>query len=189
MDRKSAEKNNGQFSLLSGAYHWFTREAIAHPFVAVIVMLLMLLGIGTAGYVLIEGWSPLDALYMTVITMTTIGFGEVLPLSETGRIFTIGLIVIGVITATYAVTTIVEVFSSREVLIQLRNRRRRKLLEQISNHCIICGFGRMGRALARELQARGSAIVVINPSDDALEQCRRLGRVPELAAERAGHSG
>ena len=150
-------------------------QAITHPFAAVSAMVAMLLVIGTGGYMLIEGWGPLDALFMTVITMTTIGYGEVLPLSQAGQIFTIGLIVIGVITATYAITTIVEVFGSNEFLIQLRNRRRRKTLEQISDHCIICGFGRMGSSLARELQARSTAVVAIDPLDEALDRCRSMG--------------
>jgi voltage-gated potassium channel len=133
---------------------------------------------------LIEGWGPLDSFFMTVITMTTIGYGEVNPLSETGRIFTIGLIVIGVITASFAVTTIIEVFTSKEFLMRIRNRRRRKALEQISNHCVICGFGRMGRSLASELQARGSAVVAIDPQDDAIERCQQLG-VPAIQGNAA----
>ena len=164
-----------QLSVIYNAYQRFMGQAITHPFAAVSAMLVMLLIIGTGGYMIIEGWDALDAFFMTIITMTTIGFGEVRPLSQAGRIFTIGLIVTGVITATYAVTTIVEVFSSNEILIQLRNRRQRKALDQISDHCVICGFGRMGRSLARELQARGKAVVAVDPLDDAIEQCRLLG--------------
>lgn len=146
-----------------------------HPYVMVIGLLLILVLFGTGGYMVIEGWGLLDALYMTTITLTTIGYGEVKSLSPAGRIFTIGLIVIGVIIASYTITTTVELLTSEEFLGKLRRRRRRRTLKKISNHCIICGFGRMGRSLAKELQSRGSAVVVIDPSDDAVAQCQQLG--------------
>ncbi len=80
------------------------------------MVLISVLTIGTAGYMLIEGWTLLDALFMTVITMSTIGYGEVRILSPIGRIFTIGLIVIGVIIASYAITTAVELFTSQGLI-------------------------------------------------------------------------
>ena len=147
---------------------------LSHPYLFVIGLLIVLILFGTTGYVIIEGWTILDSLYMTVITMTTIGYGETRPLSDAGRVFTIGLIVIGVIIASYTVTTTIELFTSREFLIHLSNRRRRKALEKISNHCVLCGFGRMGRSLALELQARGSAIIAVDPQDEAIDECQQL---------------
>jgi len=131
--------------------------------------------LGTLGYMLIEGWTFIDALFMTMITMTTIGYGEVRTLTPMGRIYTIGLIVIGVLTASYAVMVVIEVLTSQDLLEQLRNRRRRRELEKISNHCIICGFGRLGRTLARELKTRGFPTIVIDLSETAIEQCLHLG--------------
>ncbi len=130
---------------------------------------------GTGGYMIIEGWSLLDALYMTTITMSTIGYGEINTLSSAGRIFTIGLIVIGVIVASYALTATIELLTSQEFVGQIRNRRRRRALEKISNHCIICGFGRMGRSLAAELQAHGTAVVVIDPKVETIELSQQRG--------------
>ena len=75
---------------------------------------------GTGGYVLIEGWSVLDAFFMTIITMSTIGYGEVNVLSNSGRLFTIVLIIVGVVVASYVVTTVVELFTSHEFLEQIR---------------------------------------------------------------------
>jgi len=112
---------------------------------------------------------------MTAITMSTIGYGETRPLSPEGRIFTIGLIIIGVVTASYTLTYAVQLFTSREFLKQLRDHRRRRELEKICNHCIICGFGRMGRSLTRELKQRDFPMIVIDLNEAAIEECYQLG--------------
>lgn len=124
---------------------------------------------------IVERWSPLNALYMTVITMTTIGFGEVEELSPRGRIFTLGLIVIGVIIASYAISSTVELITSQEFLEKIRNRRRRRELESISHHCIICGYGRLGRNITQELRTRNWPVIVIDVDDDVVQTCDQLG--------------
>jgi voltage-gated potassium channel len=141
----------------------------------VIYLLLALLTFGVSGYMLIEGWSFLEALYMTVITVTTIGYGETHPLSPAGRIFTIALILCGVVIATYAATTLVERFTSAEFHNYIRQRRRQRELNQISQHCIICGFGRMGRSLAKELKLRREPFIVIDQDPAAIERSHDLG--------------
>jgi len=137
----------------------------------VVYLLFIFLAVGTSGYMLIEGWSLTDALYMTVITMTTIGFGEVKPLSPVGRLFTLGLITFGVIIATYSVSAVIELFTSEEFQGRIRNRRRRRQLAKINQHCIICGFGRMGRSLTQELRARGAPVIVIDQQSEVVERC------------------
>jgi voltage-gated potassium channel len=141
----------------------------------VVYLLAALLIFGVSGYMLIEGWTFLEALYMTVITMATIGFSEVRPLSTEGRIFTLALIVFGVITATYSISKVIELLTSAELQEQLRQRRRRKALAQITQHCIICGFGRMGRSLANEMKARSAPFIIIDQSGDVIEKCHHLG--------------
>lgn len=141
----------------------------------VIYLLAALLIFGISGYMFIEGWTFLEALYMTVITMTTIGFSEIRPLSTEGRIFTLTLIVFGVITATYSISSVIEFFTSTELQEQLRERRRRKALAQITDHCIICGFGRMGRSLANELKTRSAPLIVLDSNVEAIEKCHHLG--------------
>jgi voltage-gated potassium channel len=141
----------------------------------VIVIAVGVLAFGTGGYMLIEGWPALDAMFMTIITMSTIGYGEVNVLSPAGRMFTIILIVFGVVVASYMITTVVELFTSHEVVEEIRYRRRHRELEKISEHTIICGFGRLGRNLARELLARGSSMIVIDISTDSVEACRHMG--------------
>ncbi|RME75416.1 MAG: potassium channel protein [Chloroflexi bacterium] len=131
--------------------------------------------LGTAGYMVIEGWTLVDSLYMTIITMTTIGYGEVKPLSPLGRFYTIGLIIIGVATASYALTATVNLLTSPNFVRQIRAYRSRKRLNKISQHTIICGFGRMGRNLARELLARNQPIIVIDLDEAAIERCQTLG--------------
>jgi voltage-gated potassium channel len=150
-------------------------KILSHPFLAVTALLLGMVTFGTIGYVFIEGWSVLDALYMTTITMSTIGYGEVKSLSPGGRVFTIGLIVAGVLTASYAITAIVDQFTSQDFVGQLRDHRRRRTLEKISNHCIICGFGRLGRNLAKELKSRHFPLIAIDLCEEVAEECHQLG--------------
>lgn len=154
-------------------------KILNRPFLAITILLGAMVSIGTAGYMLIEGWPMLDSLYMTMITLSTIGYGEVRSLSPGGRLFTIGLIVIGVLTASYAITAIVDLFTSQDFLEQIREHRRRKALEKISRHCIICGFGRMGRSLARELKARNFPLIVIDLKQAAVKACEERG-IPAL---------
>ena len=124
---------------------------------------------------IIEGWPFLDALFMTAITMSTIGYGETRPLSAEGRIFTIGLIILGVVTASYTLTYVVQLFTSQEFIKQLRDQRRRRELDKICNHCLICGFGRLGRSLARELKRHNFPMIVIDLEETAIEECRQMG--------------
>jgi voltage-gated potassium channel len=124
---------------------------------------------GTLGYMAIEHMSPLDALYMTVITISTVGYAEVKPLDEAGRIFTMGLIVTGVGTAFYlfaAVTQFVVEGQLREIVGRAAMKRR---IEQLEGHVVICGFGRMGRVVAEEVTSSGGQVVVIerDPSREA----------------------
>lgn len=143
--------------------------------VIVIVIAIGVLVFGTGGYMLIEGWPLLDSFFMAIITMSTIGYGEVRVLSDYGRMFTIVLIIIGVVVASYVVTSVVELFTSEEFLEQIRYRRRRRALEKIKNHTIICGFGRLGRNLAKELQTRNRPFIIIDIDAETVEDCRHLG--------------
>lgn len=161
-----------------------TSNLLRHPVLITSLVVILLLVVGAGGYMLIEKWSFVDALYMTVITMSTIGYGEVAPLSLVGRIYTIGLIVVGVIIASYALTTVMNLFTSKEFVKQIRMHRRHRQLEKISNHCIICGFGRMGRSLADELQARGSDVIAIDTDNEVVERCHQLG-IPAIQGNAA----
>lgn len=130
---------------------------------------------GTAGYMLIEGWSLLDALYMTVITITTVGYNEVHPLSTAGRVFTIGLILVGVGTFFYAATLFMTLLVGGELFERRRTRRLSRMLDDLHDHYIVCGFGRMGAIIARELARQGAAFVVIERDVDRMHQAIERG--------------
>ncbi|RMF00066.1 MAG: potassium channel protein [Chloroflexi bacterium] len=149
------------------------------PLLAVVILLVGLVLFGTVGYMFIENWDALDALYMTTITISTIGYGEVRPMSTAGRLFTIVLIITGVVTASYALTVGVELLTSERFLGEIRNRRRSRTLQKIRDHCIICGFGRMGSSLAAEMQARGASVIAVDTDPDVVDYCHMLG-VPAL---------
>lgn len=124
---------------------------------------------GVAGYMVLEGWGFDDALYMTVITLSTVGFREVHPLDDSGRMFTMTVIAIGV--GLVLVTVAVVAQWMLEGGLGERNRRRRmqQRIDELSGHFIVCAYGRVGRAVARELEAEGAAFVVVDP-DESLDE-------------------
>lgn len=131
-----------------------------------------LVAVGTSGYHFLEGMTILDALYMTVITLSTVGFGEVHPLSPLGRLFTIGLILFGVSAVAWAASSMVEVFFSEQLRHAFWRHRMEGMINQLSNHYIICGYGRMGRQISAELTRRSLAFVVIERNTDVVEGLR-----------------
>ncbi len=116
---------------------------------------------GTMGYCVIEGWTIFDSLYMTVITLATIGYQEVRPLSYTGRAFTIVLIFFGVGVVAYAINNGIRAVFEGEFQKALGRRKLEKKLKNLKNHFIVCGYGRMGQIICRELKAHNVPFVVI----------------------------
>jgi voltage-gated potassium channel len=121
--------------------------------------------IATVGYMLIEGYGFIDAVYMTIITLGTIGYGEVHPLGTGGRLFTIGVIIAGFATFVYAASVLTSVFTSGEAARHMRERRARKMRDELRNHVIVVGFGRVGQAVVRSLRdmQRQCVVVEMNP--------------------------
>src|SRR5271155_3464588 len=117
--------------------------------------------IGAIGYMLIEHWSVLDAFYMSVITISTVGYGEVKPLSPAGRLFTIGLIVTGVGSAIYLFTVIGELVVEGRLREFLGKSAMNRKIHNLQEHVVVCGFGRFGRAVVEELVRDNLPIVVI----------------------------
>lgn len=117
--------------------------------------------VGTLGFSLIEGWSPLDSLYMTVMTVTTVGYGPPLPLSPAGRNFSIFFMILGVGTAGYLLSTAVQSLVRSEILAAYGERRRQREMSKLKDHYIICGAGRVGRRVVREMQRAGAPFLVI----------------------------
>ncbi|MFN2298622.1 MAG: potassium channel family protein [Anaerolineales bacterium] len=150
------------------------RNPLAYLF-RTLFALLMLVCIGTAGFRLLEGFSLLDSLYMTVITVTTVGFGEVHTLSPAGRLFTILLILGGVGVAAYTVTASANYLVSGQWREHWDVRRRRTMLASLKNHVIVCGFGRVGRFVAQDLKAEGISFVILEKDPAIVELTHRFG--------------
>jgi len=135
------------------------------PFLLIFLMIL----IGTFGFHFIEDMTPLDAFYMTIITIFTVGFREVQPLSPAGQIFTIFVILGGVGTVLFAFTKIAEIVFGGGLQSFLRRKRMEKRLQNIKDHYIICGHGRTGRTVRERLLEEGVAFVAIDNKDERLE--------------------
>ena len=129
----------------------------------------------TIAYQIIEGWSLLDSLYMVAITLTTVGFGEVYPLSLAGRILTLGLVVFGVGGALYAIAAIAEYVAEGHFAAGIRRRRLRRLVSRLSGHYIVCGFGRMGRGIVNELLREGHSACVVEIDAESCEAAEAMG--------------
>jgi voltage-gated potassium channel len=141
----------------------------------VLIALAAVVTIGTIGYRVIEGWSYLEALYMTVITLSTVGFGETRALSSSGRVFTIVLIVLGVSTVAYALSSIGEYILNVRVGPRVRERRMMRAISKLENHFIICGFGRVGRSAYESLKEAKGEIVIIEKDNEQAEMPLALG--------------
>jgi voltage-gated potassium channel len=130
---------------------------------------------GVLWYRFMEGWSWLDATYMAVITLSTVGFGETNPLSPHGRLFTIVLIMMGVGVIAYILNNFTEAMVQGYFQAGFRLLKRRRLMESLHGHYIICGFGRTGRQVAREFSAEAIPFVVLDTDDAAIQMAQQLG--------------
>ena len=125
---------------------------------------------GTVGFSLIEGWSLADSLYMTVMTVTTVGYGPPLPLSPAGRNFSIFFMVLGVGTAGYLLSTAVQSLVRSEILAAYGERRRQREMSKLKGHYIICGAGRVGRRIVGEMRRAGVPFLVVENNASRLAQ-------------------
>jgi voltage-gated potassium channel len=139
---------------------------------AILVTLLLL---GSLGFVWLEGWPYFDALYMTVTTLTTLGGGELRPLSRGGQAYTMALVLAGMGLLLYVVTTLARVVVEGEIKEALGRRKLIKQIKRLKDHYLICGFGRIGEIIAHELQARGLPLVVVENNPDNLPRLEAAG--------------
>ena len=147
-------------------------------FLLTLAVPVMLVIAGTTGFALIEGWSLFDCLYMTVITITTVGFMEVHPLSPGGRLFTSFLALGGVFTMLYAATSVIRAVVSGEIGGTLGRQRMERKLAELTGHAIICGYGRMGRLICSEFSSLGMPYVIVDQQAGLLADFRETSGIP-----------
>jgi voltage-gated potassium channel len=130
-------------------------------------LMVTVIAVGTLGYRFIEAWNWADCFYMTIITVSTVGFGEIHPLSAGGRIFTAGLIIFGVGVIAYGIAGILETIFFKQMIFFTTKYRTQRIISKMKDHTIICGCGKMGAAVLDELQAEGEHNLVIIENDPA----------------------
>ena len=156
------------------------RRRLQHPlrrFRLPAVLLGLVLIAGVAGYMLIEGWDLLDAFYMTIITISTVGYKEVHQLSNSGEIFTAMLIVVGVGTMLYGFGVFAETLTDNSFVIYRRERQLERSLNQLRDHFIICGYGRIGTQIVAEFEQHRIPYAVIDQTEESLVRLRNEGRL------------
>lgn len=158
------------YSILEQKYQRIQKELMAGAFGLGGVFI-----IGTSWYRFVEKWSWEDAIYMTVITLATVGYGETQPLGNRGRLFTIALILMGVIAIGYIVNRFTEAVIQGYFQEGIRLRQQRRLMESLSGHYIICGFSRTGRQIAKEFRAEGVPFVIIDSEMDSMRYAQQEG--------------
>ncbi|HYW07220.1 MAG TPA: potassium channel protein [Longimicrobium sp.] len=147
-----------------------------------LVVLGLLVAIGTLFYRYAEGMGWINALYMTVITVATVGFGETEALSQGGRLFTVGLIVVGVAAGAWAAGNAIEVMLGQTFWLTVQRRKMNQTLPTLRDHFIVCGYGRLGTRIVRDLMARGETFVVVDEKQE-LEEGFLADAIPHVIGD------
>jgi voltage-gated potassium channel len=142
-----------------------------------IALLIFIIAVGTFGYSMIEGWRAFDALYMTVITLATVGFKEVHELSPEGKLFTIVLIISGTGMIAYTLSSLLRFTVEGQLRRILGRKKLESRISKLRDHYIICGFGRIGHLICREFQSRPMPFVVIESDPRHIERIEREGHM------------
>jgi voltage-gated potassium channel len=148
---------------------------LARRFLYISLAIATTLTTGTVGFTLIEHYPPFDAFYMTLITMTTVGYDEIHPLSQAGRVFNSLLIIFGVTTIFIAIGAMTQTIIELELGDASGKRRNKRMIDKLKDHFIICGYGRVGRGAADELQHAGVPFVVVDIEASRVERAMMTG--------------
>jgi voltage-gated potassium channel len=162
-------------------------------FLIIVALLAFTIAAGTIGFEVIEGWGFMDALYMTVITIATVGYQEIRPLGDAGRVFNMILIFFGLGTTTYVAASVVRFMVEGRIRAIMGRRRLDRRIDRLKGHYIICGYGRIGRILCQTLQRKPLDLVAIEKSPDLIPVMEQDGvlfvhgeATSEEALQRAG---
>ncbi len=143
--------------------------------------IVLILTAGTLGFVMIEGYQWFDAFYMSLITITTVGYAEIQPLSRAGRIFNSALLLFGVATMVSVLGVMTQIIIELELGEVFGKRRVKRMIESLKDHYIVCGFGRVGRAAAAELRRSGVPFVIVDQNPDTVEAAIKHGMLAVVA--------
>jgi voltage-gated potassium channel len=154
---------------------------LTRRFVLIVAAIVTTLSIGMVGFTVIDGYPLFDAFYMTLTTMTTVGYGEIHPLSHAGRVFNSFLIVFGVTTIFIAIGAMTQTIIELEFGDAIGKRRKKRMIDNLKDHYIICGFGRVGRGAAHELSHAGVPFVVVDIDPDRVERAVHAGMLAVAA--------
>jgi voltage-gated potassium channel len=154
---------------------------LTRRFLFIILAVIATLLTGTLGFTLIEHWPPFDAFYMTLTTMTTVGYGEIHELSKVGRVFNSFLIMFGVTTIFIAIGAMTQTIIEIEFGDLLGKRRNKRMIDKLTDHYIICGYGRVGRGAAKELLHAGVPFVVVDVNPERAERAMLAGMLAVAA--------
>ena len=154
---------------------------LARRFAIFALAVTITLTLGTAGFAWIDHYPPLDAFYMTLTTMTTVGYGEIHPLSNAGRIFNSFLIVFGVTTIFIGIGSMTQTIIELELGDAIGRRRNKRMIDKLKDHYIVCGYGRVGRGAASELKHAGVPFLVVDVRPERAEQAVAEGMLAVAA--------
>jgi voltage-gated potassium channel len=149
--------------------------------VLIIAAISLVLVVGTTGFTLIAGYPVFDALYMTLTTMTTVGYMEVHPLTRTGRIFNIFLVLFGVSVMFFAIGVMTEYIIKLQFGEYFGKRRLKTMIDKLRDHYIVCGNGRVGRGAASELRRSGVPFVIVDSDSPEVERAIKHGFLAVVA--------
>ncbi len=152
---------------------FYLRSKFAFHGLFTFFLLFLLLAIGTVGYRVIEGWTWTNSLYMTIITITTVGYGEIAPLGTVGKYFTMGLILYSVIMVAYIVGNFTKLLVESEIFFFFGRKKLEKHIKNLKDHTIICGYGRIGRFICLELAQSDKPFVIIENDPEAIEEIEK----------------
>ncbi len=156
-------------------------ERFRKRLILILSALLVTVAFGTLGFIIIDHYPPFDAFYMTLITISTVGYTEIHPLSHAGRIFNSFLIFFGVTIMLLAVGGMTQAIIELELNQYFGKRRIKKMIDHLHDHYIVCGFGRVGRGAAMELQRASVPFLVVDRDDERVEWAMKLGMLAVLA--------
>jgi len=140
-----------------------------------LIIMVLIVSSGCIGYSILEGYSFIDSLFMTVITLATVGYREIEPLSTPGKIFTIILIISGIGYFGYAVSQIIAFIVNGQLKDVFREKKMNKHINQMQDHFIVCGFGRVGKEVSRYLKEEDKSFIVIEKDLDKIQEALKLG--------------